>query len=53
MKEKVKILQAYDGLTIIVDNRHYSYTHDDDYGANAFSVLFKDLGYDVEIEEDC
>ena len=50
---KIKIITLYDGWQIWVGSKMYYWDHNSpDLGADALVTLFKDLGYEVEFEED-
>lgn len=54
MGAEITILLRCDGWEIVVGNKSYTWDHNDnDMGTEAIAVLLTDLGYTVDIEEDC
>lgn len=51
-KGQVTIELECDGWVVNINNRRYAWNHNEtDLGTKALAVLFKDLGYNVDIQE--
>ena len=47
-----KVLQSYDGWTVVVKGKTYRWDHnEEDMGTKALMTMLTDLGYEPEFEE--